>query len=303
LIKSFTEIERRVATTSGDPQVYACVEPHESSLLAALARAVEKDLIKPVLIGSEDRISTAADQADVDIKGWELVRSGEPNESVYLALDLVRNGKVSGLVKGVFGIWDFLSLVLERKQGFRDGKNRVSGIMACKVADLDRMVFVSDPIVTPHPELPDLIDIVNNSAGFVHRLGYEKPKVAMLAAVEVIYPQMAATIAGAVIAKMSERGQIKGSVVDGPLSMDVALRESAAHEKGVTGDVAGKADVLIGHNLAVNYGVAKAFAMYTRSEYGYVIVGGRVPAVITSADDPSDAKFNSLLLSLAGGSR
>lgn len=299
MINSFSQIEDLAKKKATDPAIFACVEPHEPKLITALGQAVNADLVKPVLIGEEESISQAAAEAGVDIKGWELVRSADPNNSVYTGLDLVKNGKVKGLVKGIFGVRDFLSLVFERTLGFRVGKHRVSGVMACKVKELDRMLFVSDPLVTPHPEMMDLVAILQNAVTFTKTLGYDTPKAALLAAVEVIYPQMPSTLAEAVIAKMADKGQIKGCLVDGPLSMDVALIESAAKEKGAPGPVPGHADILIAHNLAVSYGVYKAFAMYTDCEYGMVAVGGRVPAVIGSRTDSTESKYNSLLLALA----
>jgi phosphate butyryltransferase len=299
MISNFSQIEKIAREKITDPAIFACVEPHEPHLIQALGWAVEQELVKPVLIGDEKRIDKAAGQAGVGIKGWELVRSADPNSSTYTALDLIKNDKVKGLVKGVFGIKDFLSLIFEISLGFRIGTNRVSGVMACKVEQLDRMIFLSDPLVAPHPEMMDLVAIVRNATNLAHGVGYKVPKVALLAAVEVIYPQMPSTMVEAVIAKMADKGQIKGCAVDGPLSIDVALIESAAKEKGARGDVAGHADVLIGHNLAVSYGVYKAFAMYTRCEYGMIAYGGRVPAVIGSAYDSAQAKYNSLLLALA----
>ncbi len=299
MIAGFSRIEELARAKAVDPILFACVEPHEPALLETLARTVRESLVKPVLIGDEQQITQAADKVGIDIKGWELVRSAEPNESVYTALELVKGNKVGGLVKGIFGVTDFLSLILERNQGFRVGKNLVSGIMACKVDQLDRMLFICDPVVNPHPRMMDLVAILNNGVTLTHKLGYEQPKAALLAAVEVIYPQMPVTTTEAVIAKMADKGQIKGCLVDGPLSMDVALIESAAKEKSVRGEVAGHADILIGHNLAVSYGIYKAFAMYTKSEYGLVTLGGKVPAVITSADDSAQVKYNSLLLAIA----
>ena len=299
MINSFAQIEEMARAKATDPQLVACVEPHDPGLLEALAKAVANKLVKPVLIGVEEQIYDAAKGVGVEIRGWELVRSASPNESVYTALQLVQHDKVDTLAKGVFGVRDFLSLLFERNLGFRVGKNLVSGVMALKVEQLDRLLLLGDPVVNPHPELTHLISIVENTAAAAHQLGYELPRAALLAAVEVIYPQMPVTTAEAIIAKMSDRGQIRGCVVDGPLSMDVALIESAAKEKGAKGEVAGRAEILIGPNLAVSYGVAKAFSMYTRCDYGLVTVGGKVPAVITSRFDSAIAKYNSLLLAIA----
>jgi phosphate butyryltransferase len=298
MITGFSDIEKLALERAADPVLVACVEPHEPALIRVLDRAIKNRLVKPVMIGDEEAIAKASKQAGVETRGWELVRSTEPNHSAYTALELVRDNKVGAVCKGVFGMKDFLSVMFERKLGFRVAHNLVSGILLCKPERLGRLLFVADPIVNPEPEMMDLVGIVNNTVAFSRKLGYNMPKVALLAAVEVIYPQMPVTIEEAVIAKMADKGQIKNCLVDGPLSMDCAISESAAKEKGATGPVAGHAEIVIGPNLATSHGVYKALAMFANSEYGLVIVGGKVPAYITSAFDTDDAKYNSLLLSV-----
>jgi phosphate butyryltransferase len=295
---NFADIEKLARERASDPVLIACVEPHDPELIVALDRAMKNRLVKPVLIGEEEGIAKAAKEAGVETRGWELVRSTDPTHSVYTALELIHDGKVGAVSKGVFGTQDFLSLMFERRLGYRVHPNLVSGLMVCKTEKLDRLLYIADPIVNPEPEMMDLVGILNNAVGFAHKLGNKQPKAAMLAAVEVIYPQMPVTIEGAVIAKMADKGQIKGCLVDGPLSMDVSLIESAAKEKGATGPVAGHAEVLIGPNLATSYGVYKAFSMYTKCEYGLLVVGGKVPCVITSSFDNHDVRYNSLLLAV-----
>ena len=298
MIANFADIEKLARERATDPVLIACVEPHEPTLIVALDRAMKNRLVKPVMIGDEEAIMKASKEAGVETRGWELVRSTDPNHSVYTAQELILDNKVGAICKGVFGVQDFLSLLMERRLGFRVHPNLVSGMMVCKTEKLDRMLFISDPIVNPEPQLMDLVSIVNNTVGFVHKLGNKQPKAALLAAVEVIYPQMPVTIQGAVIAKMADKNQIKGCLVDGPLSMDVAVSETAAKDKGATGPVAGHAEILIGPNLATSYGMYKAFAMYTKSEYGLLTLGGKVPAVINSSFDSDIARYNSLLLAV-----
>ncbi len=298
MLKSFAQIEKLAREKARDPLLMACVEPHDPKLIQALDRAMKNRLIKPVLIGAEESILKAGKEVDINTRGWELVRSDEPNSSVYQALELVRDDKVCGICKGVFGVKDFLSLCFERKLGFRVRNNIVSGNLVVENEQIGRLLTVADPIVCPHPQLMDLVAILNDAVLLNHRLGNDDPKVALLAAVEVIYPQMPVTIAAAVISKMVDKGQIKGCKVDGPLSMDVALMPEAAAGKKATGPVAGHADIVVGHNLAVNYGVYKAFSMYTQSKLGIVLTGGKVPGVVTSGYDTVETKYNSLVLAV-----
>lgn len=303
MIRDFRDIEALAREKTIDPLLVAFVEPHEPKLIQAIDRAMKSRLVKPVLIGDEAAIYKAGKEVDIEVRGWELVRSPDPNYSAYQALELIRDNKVGGICKGVFGVKDFLSLLFERRLGFRVAKNLVTGVAVFKSEKVDRILIASDPIVNPQPELMDLIDIVNNATAVARKLGNPLPKVALLAAVEVIYPQMPVTIVGAVISKMVDKGQVKNCLVDGPLSMDVAIIEEAAREKGAKGEVAGKADILIGPNLATNYGIYKALTLYTKSEVGILLTGGKVPAVITSAHDSTDTKYNSLVLAALGATR
>lgn len=296
MIRNFNDIERFAREKISDPLLVAFVEPHEPKLIQAIDRAMKSRLVKPVLIGDETAIYKAGREVDIEVRGWELVRSPDPNYSAYQALELIRDNKVGGICKGVFGIKDFLSLLFERRLGYRVARNLVSGVAVFKSEKVDRLLMVADPIVNPQPEMMDLVDYAQSAAGLARKLGNQLPKVAMLAAVEVIYPQMPVTIVGAVISKMVDKGQIKNCLIDGPLSMDVAIIEEAAREKGAKGEVAGKADILIGPNLATSYGIYKALTLYTQSEVGIVLTGGKVPAVITSAHDSADTKYNSLVL-------
>lgn len=303
MIKDFAALEQLAREKTVDPLLVAFVEPHEPKLIQAIDRAMKNRLVKPVLIGDETSILKAGKEAGIEVRGWELVRSPDANYSAYQALELIRDNKVGGIGKGVFGVKDFLSLLFERRLGFRVAKNLVTGIAVFKSDKVDRLLLASDPVVNPQPEMMDLVDIVNNAVVVARKLGNPLPKVAMLAAVEVIYPQMPVTIVGAVIAKMVDKGQIKNCLVDGPLSMDVAIIEEAAKEKGAKGEVAGKADLLIGPNLATSYGVYKALTMYTRSAVGVLVTGGKVPAVVTSAYDTVDTKYNSLVLATIAAAR
>lgn len=214
------------------------------------------------------------------------------------ALELVRDNRVNAVCKGVFGIKDFLSLLFERKLGFRLKGGLVSAQLVCRNDKLDRLLIIADPVVNPHPELMDVVAILNNAVAFAHKLGDNFPKAAILAAVELIYPQMPVTMMAAVIAKMADKGQIKGCAVDGPLSFDVAIDSEAATAKGVSGTVAGVANVLIAPNLAVGYGMYRALALFTNSQIGIVLTGGKVPVVVTSSFDTPETKYNSLLLSV-----
>jgi phosphate butyryltransferase len=193
---------------------------------------------------------------------------------------------------------DMLSALFVRESGFRIGKKLVSGISAHFVGKLGRLLFVTDPLVVPVPDLKAKIGLVENAVAYASRLGFQRPNVALTAAVEVIYPVMQHTVEAAVIAKMSDRNQIKDCLVDGPLSMDCAVIESAAKDKGVTGLVAGKADIFVQPNIETSYGMYKAFVLFVKAPSGSVVVGGKVPICATSRADSIETNYNSLLMAL-----
>ena len=167
------------------------------------------------------------------------------------------------------------------------------------IGKLGRLLFVTDPVVVPAPDLKAKIGLVENAAAYAGKLGFNKPNIALTTAVEVIYPVMQHTVEAAVIAKMSDRKQIRDCLVDGPLSMDCAVIESAAKDKDVTGWVAGKADILVQPNIETSYGMYKAFVFFVKAPSGCVIVGGKVPICATSRADSVETNYNSLLMALA----
>ncbi len=295
-VKDFHEIEEFVKKKVSSPLKVMVVGNCFARWMTALKKAKEEGLAKPILVGNEAAIRENADIHHIDISDFEI--RGVSGGVVTPAIEALQNDEIDILVRGDFGILDLLTALFRREASFRIGRKTVTAISGHFVGALGRMLFVTDPIVIPAPDLKDKIALVENAVEYTRKLGFNKPRVALTAAVELIYPVMQHTIEGAVISKMNDRNQIKDCLIDGPLSMDCAVIESTAKEKGVTGWVAGRADVLVQPNIETSYGMYRAFALYVKAPSGVIVVGGKVPVCVTSRADSVETNYNSLLMAM-----
>ena len=298
MVKDFNGIEELVKSRCKSPKRVMVIGNCFARGMMALRKAADTGLIKPVLLGNEKSIRENAEFSKIDISDFEIHH--KVGSIVGTALEMLESpGEIDVFVRGDVGILDMMSAFVQRDSGFRVGKNLITGVSAHFVGSLGRLLFLSDPIVIPEPNLQQKIAIVENAVRFVCGLGFVKPKVGLTAAVEAVYEVMKHTTEAAIIAKMSERGQIKDCLVDGPLSMDTAVIESAAKGKGVSGWVAGRADILVQPSIEVSYGMYKAFVYFVKANSGSVVVGGKVPLCVTSRADSVQTNYNSLMMALA----
>jgi len=172
----------------------------------------------------------------------------------------------------------------------------MSHVAVFEVPGIDRLLFITDAAFNMYPQLKEKIDIINNAVTVAKAVGIEIPKVAPVCAVEVVNPDMPATLDAAMLSKMSERGQIKGCIIDGPLALDNALSVEAAEHKGITGEVAGKADILLMPNIEAGNIMYKTLSYTTRSKSGAILVGTSAPVVLTSRNDSHETKMNAIAL-------
>jgi phosphate butyryltransferase len=297
MLNTFDQIKDRIKSTA--PKKKAILwGADDPGWLEVLAKYQDDGFIEATLIGDEDKVKNAASASQVNLGKFNLVKA----ESVAGSIDVIKTelagNRLDILIRGTYGIEDSLRALFAKDVGFRKGKAVVSAVSCHYVEDIDRMLIVTDPVVIPVPDLTKKIALVNNAAAFARNLEDDMPKVALLTAVEAVYPVMQHTIEAAAIAKMSDRGQIKGCLVDGPLSMDCAVIESAAKSKGVKGEVGGNANVLVAPNIETAYGMYKAFSRFVEAPTGIVVVGGKIPVCLASRTDSTRTKENSLLLAL-----
>jgi phosphate butyryltransferase len=296
MVRDFADIEALVRSRCRRPRQAVVIGNCFTEWIHALKRALDAGLVRPLLIGNQVLIRESAEVHGLDVSGFDFVHViGGATDT---AIETLKTDSVDLFIRGDVGILDMLSALFRRESGFRVGRNIVSGISAHFVGALGRLLLLSDPVVIPAPDLRMKISIIRNAVEYSFRLGFVRPGVALTAAVEVIYPAMQHTVEAAVIAKMSDRRQIKGCVIDGPLSMDTAVIESAAEAKGVTGPVAGKADILVQPTIETSYGMYKAFVHYVKAPSGCIVTGGKVPVCVTSRADSVETNYNSLLMAL-----
>ncbi len=277
----------RAAAERG-PVRAAVVDPlDEPSLRGALA-AANLGIIVPVLVGDRGAILRVAEECGASVDhGW--IRDAQPGEEAATAARMAADGEVAILVKGQVHSNALLHAVL-REARLRT-ERRVSHVLVLEVPGFDRPLFLSDAAVNIVPDLDEKRDIVQNAIDLAHALGVTRPLVAILAAVETVAMGMPSTVDAASLSKMAQRGQITGGIVDGPLALDDAVSEEAARLKGIASDVAGRADVLIVPDLDAGNLVFKTLDVLGHARFGGVVLGARVPIVVTSRGDGIDARI------------
>ncbi|MEC8195836.1 MAG: bifunctional enoyl-CoA hydratase/phosphate acetyltransferase, partial [Pseudomonadota bacterium] len=232
------------ATAPLDPIATAVVHPCDAASLIGALEARDKTLITPILVGPEDRIKAVAAEESLNINGLEIVDAKHSHASAQAAVRLVREGKAQALMKGALHTDEVMSAVVDKVTGLRT-ERRMSHVFVLDVPTYPKPLMITDAAINIFPDLMVKADIVQNSIELAHALGVDEPKVAILSALETIYPKIPSTVEAAALCKMADRGQITGGVLDGPLAFDNAISRKAADAKGITSPVPGEADILV----------------------------------------------------------
>ncbi len=270
-----------------------CPEDH-NSLSGALLSARNR-LIEPILIGDPERIRAAAKALDADISPFSLVAVSDPHAAAARAVAMVLDGHANAVMKGDIHSDALLAEVVKKDGGLRTHR-RISHVFAMDVPSLDEILYISDAAINIAPDLMTKVDIVQNAVDLARACGLEKPRVGVLSAVETINPAMPSTLDAAILSKMSERGQIRDAIVDGPLAMDNAIDMEAARTKGIASLVAGQANVLIVPNIEAGNMLAKELTFVARAEAAGLVVGAKAPVMLTSRADNDRARLASCAL-------
>ncbi|WP_243547399.1 phosphate acyltransferase [Pseudodesulfovibrio tunisiensis] len=269
----------------------------EGFVLKAGVEAHERGIAEPVLVGDIPATEALAEREGLDIAGFRRIHMPEDGAAVAEAVRLFREGEVHLIMKGLVSTATLLKAVLNKETGVP----RVSGILShCSVFEspLDgRLMLMADPGVNISPNLQRKIEILRNTLDVARRLGFVRPRVAVLAATEKVnYPAMPATLDADILTKMSAKGEFGDAVVHGPLSLDLAVSPASAACKGVAGPVAGCADILIAPNIEAGNILYKGLSTFNRCPMAAVVVGSRVPVVVPSRGDSDASKFLSIAL-------
>lgn len=280
------------------PLPMAVVWPCSPDALEAAIAAENEGLIEAVLVGSRARIAATARAAGIDEARLTIEESDDdPRAAAGLAVDLAKRGTVGALMKGSLHTDELLGVALGRDAGLRSAR-RVSHAFVLDIPGFGRPLLVSDCVVNIAPDLAAKRDIVRNAIDLARSLGIDMPKVALLSAVENVNPAIAATVDAAALCKMADRGQIEGGIVDGPLGFDNAISADAARVKGIASPVAGAPDVLVVPALESGNILYKALVRLGGADCAGIVLGTRVPIVLTSRSDSRDCRVASCALAV-----
>ncbi len=271
----------------------AVAAAEDDVVLKAVVEGHRRGLVEPILCGDKPAIEKLARELDLDISKFELVATSSTAESARAAVGLAREGKADILMKGLIQTADFLRAVLDKEHGVR-GKGILSHCNIVQSPILNRVILLTDAAMIPYPDLKTKVKIIENALIVAKGVGMENPKIAPLAAVEVVNPDMPATLDAAALTVMNQRGQIKGCVIDGPLAMDLALSAEAVRHKGIKSEVAGRADILLFHNIEAANNTMKALIYGGNCLAAGIVLGAACPIVITSRADSDQAKLYSI---------
>ena len=288
--------QRFVDLARARPPVSAgIVHPCSKAAILGAVEVRDEGLLEPLLIGPEARIRAAADEAGVALDGMVIENTEHSHAAAARAVELAASGRISVLVKGSLHSDELLAAVVSKTGGLRT-ERRISHVYGMDVPAYGKPVIVTDAAINILPTLEHKRDICQNAVDLMRLLGLERPKVAVLAAVETVNPSMPATLDAAALTVMAARGQITGALVDGPLAFDNAISPEAAATKGITSPVAGEADILLVPDLEAGNMLAKQLIYFAGATAAGLVLGARVPIVLTSRADPLSARIASAAL-------
>ncbi|MDD5420508.1 MAG: phosphate butyryltransferase [Synergistaceae bacterium] len=275
----------------------ACAE--DAEVMEAVENARKAGVAEAFLVGNADKIKEIADKLGIDLANYEVVdEKGGEAAAALKAVELVSSGQAQIVMKGMVATANFLRGILNKEKGLRTGKT-LSHVYIHEIKGYDRIFFISDPAFNMYPDLKIKIDIIKNVVELAHAFGVSCPKVAALAAVEVVNPDIPPTIDAALLTQMSRRGQIKGCIIDGPLALDNAISPESAHHKGIKSEVAGYADILHVPNIESGNMLAKAIVYFSENRTAGIVLGAAAPVVLTSRADSAETKLLSIASAVA----
>jgi phosphate acetyltransferase len=274
------------------PVVTAVAHPCDESSLSGAVDAAKLGLIKPILVGPKTKIQAVAKQFKLDISGYELVDAPHSHASAAAAVELVRAGKAEALMKGSLHTDELMAEVVKKDTGLRTAR-RISHCFVMDVPTHPDALIISDAAVNIAPTLEAKVDIVQNAIDLARALRAPEVRVAILSAMETVNPQVPSTVEAAALCKMADRGQITGGILDGPLALDNAISPEAAAIKKIVSPVAGRANVLIVPDLEAGNMLAKSLSFLAGADSAGIVLGARVPIILTSRADSVEARLAS----------
>lgn len=297
MIRKLADLET-LAKSKSTTRKIAVAAAGDLDVLEALKNAASHGIVEPILVGIEEKIRFISDEIGFDISNYEIIDIEDKYEASVKAVKLIKKGKAEILMKGLVSTGVLLKAVLDKEVGLRKGA-LLSHVALFETPYYHKMLGVTDAAMNVDPDLMDKIGIIKNAVEVFHAVGYENPKVAIVGSVETINPRMEATMHAATISMMNYRKQITGCVIDGPLAIDGAVSKKSADLKNITSDVAGDVDIILAPDIDGANILYKSLNFLGGATAAAVIMGAKVPIVLTSRGDTEKSKYYSIALAAA----
>jgi phosphate acetyltransferase len=281
-----------------DPIPVAVCHPCSKEALEGAIDSARANLIEPILVGPEAKIRALAESLELDLSPFRLVDAVHSHDAAAKAVALCRSGEAEALMKGSLHTDELMSAVIPSATGLRTDR-RISHVFAMDVPTYPRPLFITDAAINIYPTLEDKVHIAKNAIQLAHALNIAQPKVAILSAMETVNPKIPGSVEAAALCKMADRGQIEGALLDGPLAFDNAVSKEAALIKGIHSPVAGEADILLVPDLEAGNMLAKQLAYLGNADSAGIVLGARVPIILTSRADSAEARLASSAVAVA----
>lgn len=292
--KGFDDLLSKVSQCSRKKVSVAVAQ--DAPVMEAVEEARKRGIADAILVGDMEKITPIAEELGIDLSNYELIDEKDTLEAAHKAVELVHNKKADMYMKGLVDTKSFLKSVLDKEVGLRTGKP-LSHVAVFEIKGHEKLLFLTDVAFIPYPTLEDKVSIIENTVSVVHACGIPNPKVAPVAAVEVVNPKMQVTVEADELTKMCEEGKITGCVVDGPLSLDLAIDPEAAKHKGAEGrKIVGDADVILFPDIHAGNITYKALTHLCDCKNGCILTGTKAPVILTSRSDSTETKVNSIAL-------
>ncbi len=296
MLKSLTQLHELSRSHGKKRLVLAAA--HDANALDAVISAQKAGIVEAILVGDQKAIQEIALKSGHDLSGATVINEPNNDKAAAICVQMIREKKADILMKGNLGTSSLLKAVLNKENGLRTGE-LISHLALFELPSYHKIIGLSDAAMNIAPDLNGKVSLINSATACLRKLGVERPKVAVLSAVETVNPDMKSTLDAAALAKMADRGQIKGCIVDGPLAFDNAVSKKSAEYKGIVSPVAGDADLLIADDIDAANGLYKAFIYFAGAKCAAVILGASAPIVLTSRADSDETKLNSIALAAA----
>lgn len=297
ILKNFDELIKMVSGFKERKKV-AVVAAHDEHTLQAVFKAKEDNIVNPILIGNEEKIKDILSRNKFNIDDESIINMEDDRDAAYKAVEMINAKSADFIMKGKIQTADLLKAVVDKEKGIRTGR-LMSHFAFLEIPTYHKLVVITDGGMILYPTVEQKKGIIENAVEVLNSIGYENPKVGVLAAVEKVNPKMQESVDAAELKKMNENGEIKNCIIEGPISYDLVMSKESAEIKGFESPVTGDADILITPNIATGNILAKSLIYSGNAKMAGFIVGAKVPIVLTSRGSSSEEKYLSLVLSAA----